>query len=59
MSGGKYIGIAPKANLVNLRVLNSQGLGTVSGLQGALDWLLANRSTYNVRVANVSLGMPP
>ena len=58
VSGGKYIGIAPKANLVNLRVLNSQGVGNVSGLLGALDWLLTNRTTYNVRVANLSLGMP-
>ena len=31
VSSGKYIGIAPKANIVNLRVLNSQGVGTVSG----------------------------
>jgi subtilisin family serine protease len=58
VSNGKYVGIAPKANIVNLRVLNSQGVGTVSGLLSALDWLLANRSTYNVRVANLSLGMP-
>src|SRR6185436_19402054 len=58
VSGGKYIGIAPKADIVNLRVLNSEGLGTVSSLLGALDWLLTNRATYNVRVANLSLGMP-
>src|SRR5580765_4670870 len=56
VSSGAYIGIAPNAKIVNLRVLNSQGAGTVSGTLAALDWLLANRATYNVRVVNVSLG---
>src|SRR4030095_1437460 len=58
VAGGKYLGIAPKASLVNLRVLNSNGVGTVSSLLGALDWLLVNRTTYNVRVAHISLGVP-
>src|SRR6266516_3742844 len=54
----KYIGIAPNANIINLRVLNSQGLGTVSRTLSALDWLLANHATYNIRVVNMSLGTP-
>ena len=58
VSNGKYIGIAPKANLVNLRVLNSQGIGSVSGLLSALDWVMTNRTTYNIRVVNMSLGLP-
>src|SRR6185295_15052199 len=53
-----YIGIAPRAKLVNLRVLNSQGVGCVSTVLGALNWLLSNSATYNVRVVNLSLGMP-
>ncbi|HWT02649.1 MAG TPA: S8 family serine peptidase, partial [Pyrinomonadaceae bacterium] len=32
VSAGAYLGIAPNANLVNLRVLNSQGRGNVSSL---------------------------
>ena len=55
---GAYVGVAPNVNIVNLRVLNSRGIGSVSGLLGALDWLLSNRTTYNVRVINMSLGMP-
>src|SRR5258705_4646016 len=58
VSQGEYIGIAPRANLINLRVLNSQGIGSVSTLFSALDWLMANGATYNVRVVNLSLGMP-
>ncbi len=57
VASGKYIGIAPNANIINLRVLNSQGVGSVSGLLSALDWLMTNRLTYNVRVVNMSLGM--
>src|ERR1043165_1588803 len=57
-TAGAYEGIAPGASLVNLRVLDSQGVGTVSGVLAALDWLLANKGTYGVRVVNMSLGTP-
>src|SRR5882762_8596523 len=57
-TGGKYEGVASAANLVNLRVLNSQGSGSVSGILKALDWIMANRLLYNVRVVNMSLGAP-
>ena len=55
---GAYKGIAYNANLINLRVLNSQGRGTASGLLSALNWVMTNRLTYNIRVVNLSLGMP-
>ncbi|MFN2452690.1 MAG: S8 family peptidase [Pyrinomonadaceae bacterium] len=55
---GAYRGIAPNANLLNLRVLNSQGVGTSSGLLGALNWVMANRAQYNIRVVNMSIGIP-
>src|SRR5205085_3781028 len=58
ISNARYIGIAPNANLLNLRVLNSQGAGSVSSVLAALDWLMTNRTAYNVRVVNMSLGMP-
>ncbi len=58
VANGKYIGIAPKANLINLRVLNSQGIGSVSNLLAALNWLMDNGAAYNVRVVNMSLGLP-
>ena len=57
-TNGKYEGIASAANLVNLRVINSQGIGTVSGVLKALDWVMANRQAYNIRVVNMSLGTP-
>src|SRR6185503_6841505 len=57
-TSGTYEGIAPGASLVNLRVLNSQGVGRVSGVLAALDWLVANKNSYGVRVVNMSLGTP-
>lgn len=57
-TNGTYEGVASGANLVNLRVLNSQGSGSVSGILKALDWIMANRLLYNVRVVNMSLGAP-
>src|SRR5437660_10892328 len=58
VANGAYLGIAPNAKLINLRVLNSQGTGTVSTTLAALDWVMANKATYNIRVVNMSLGTP-
>jgi len=52
----EYIGLAPNANLLNLRVLGAQGTGRVSSILAALDWVLQNRAAYNIRVVNLSLG---
>ncbi|HEX6284902.1 MAG TPA: S8 family serine peptidase, partial [Pyrinomonadaceae bacterium] len=58
ISNGQYLGVAPNANLINLRVLNSQGLGTTAQVLRALDWVATNRAAYNIRIVNMSLGMP-
>src|SRR5579864_4309854 len=50
-----YAGVAPKANLLSLDVMNDQGEATVADVIKACDWILANKSTYNIRVANFSL----
>ncbi|HVF42370.1 MAG TPA: S8 family serine peptidase [Pyrinomonadaceae bacterium] len=56
VSNGSYRGIAPGANLASLRVLNSQGRGTVSTLLTAIDWIRTYRTAYNIKVVNMSLG---
>jgi subtilisin family serine protease len=58
ISRAEYIGIAPRATLLNLRVLNSRGVGSVSSVLAAINWLMQSGAQYNVRVANLSLGMP-
>jgi serine protease AprX len=51
-----YRGIAPEAKLINLRVLNSEGKGSISALLNALNWIMTYRTIYNIRVVNMSLG---
>jgi serine protease AprX len=50
-----YAGVAPSANLFSVRVMNDQGEATVSDIVTACDWILLNKSTYNIKVANFSL----
>jgi serine protease AprX len=60
-SGGyaaNYAGVAPGAYLVDLRVLDENGVGRTSNVLAALNWLIQNRERYNIRVANLSLSMP-
>ena len=56
VSNSAYQGVAPASNLINLRVLNSTGQGTASNLIAALDWAVANKTVWNIRVINMSLG---
>jgi serine protease AprX len=58
-SDGKEMGVAPGAQLVILKVLDSQGNGTVSNVIAALDWLAVKAPTHNVRVVNLSFGAKP
>jgi subtilisin family serine protease len=51
-------GIAPGAHLVNVRVLDDEGKGYTSDVIAGIDWVIANRSRYNIRVINMSLGHP-
>ncbi len=53
--GGAYIGIAPKAGIVSVKVFNAQGQGTVSDVINGLQWVYNNRSTYNIKIVNLSL----
>jgi subtilisin family serine protease len=58
-AGYDYSGIAPKANLLNLRVLDKYGRGYTSNVVAAIDFAIANRAPYNIRVLNLSLAAPP
>jgi serine protease AprX len=52
------VGVAPGAMLINVRVLDSRGEGRASDVIAAIDWVIANRFKYNIRVINLSLGAP-
>ena len=49
-------GVAPGANIISLKVLNAQGKGLAADVIQAIDWAVANRARYNIRVINMSLG---
>jgi serine protease AprX len=57
-SVGEYVGIAPGANVVDVRVLDRNGNGRISSVVRGIEWVLAHRAQYNIRVINLSLGMP-
>ncbi|ULR49578.1 S8 family peptidase [Streptomyces deccanensis] len=51
---GSTYGIAKKAKIVAVRVLNNAGSGTTAGVVAGIDWVTANHSGPSV--ANMSLG---
>ena len=54
-SHGAYIGIAPKANLVNVKISNDAGAASAADVVAGLQWVNDNKSRYNIRVVNLSL----
>jgi serine protease AprX len=54
-SGGKYIGVAPMVNIINVKVSNDDGSSTIKDVVQGLQWVLENKDKYNIRVVNLSL----
>lgn len=52
-------GVAPDADLVMVSALDATGSGSYLDVIRGLDWLLANASTYGIRVVNLSLSAKP
>ena len=55
-SDGQWMGVAPGANLVSVKVAGPDGSTDVSVVIAGLQWVVANRSTYNIRVLNLAFG---
>lgn len=68
-SDGKAMGIAPEAEIVDVRVYDAdtpdptadppQAGVTWEAVAEGLDWVARNARTLNIRVANISLAVPP
>ena len=56
--GGRRIGIAPECKMIVLKVLDESGNGRVEQSMQAFRWILENQEKYNIRVVNISMGMP-
>jgi subtilisin family serine protease len=49
------VGVAPGIPIYSVRVLNNQGSGSWSSVICGIDWVTANASSLNIKVANMSL----
>ncbi|HVU72311.1 MAG TPA: S8 family peptidase [Mycobacteriales bacterium] len=58
-TGGQYIGEAPGANLVSVRVAGSSGTADTATVINAIDWVIQNAGAKGIRVVNLSLGQIP
>jgi len=55
-SDGVYKGIAPGCHLVPIKVLDRRGNGYASDVLAGLRWIRENRTAYNIRIVNISVG---
>jgi serine protease AprX len=52
-SNGKYVGVAPEANLYIAKVLRADGGGSMSGVMSGIEWAVLDQQ---VQIINLSLG---
>lgn len=55
-SGGKYTGTAPGANLVAIKAAGYDGATDVAHILAGIQWAVAFKDIYGIRVLNLSLG---
>ena len=53
-----YRGVAPKARIISLKVLDSNGAGYTSSVLRALEFAIENRDKLKIDIINLSLGHP-
>jgi len=54
-SKGAYMGVAPRANLIDVKVTDDLGRSSTSDVVAGLQWIYNNRAAYNIRVVNLSI----
>ncbi len=54
-SSGARAGVAPGARLVVLKVLDASGRGYIGNVLSAIDYAIAHRDEFNIRVINLSV----
>jgi serine protease AprX len=52
---GKYMGVAPKANVVSVKVSDDEGNATVLDVIAGIQFAVDHKAEYNIRVLNLSL----
>ena len=54
----EYVGVAPQAQLVGVKVLDSGGSGSFATVMAGMEWTVDKRHEFNIRAASMSLGGP-
>ncbi len=52
----QFRGVAPGANIAALKVLDRYGQGSASDVIAAIQWAVAHKAQYGIRVLNISAG---
>jgi serine protease AprX len=55
-SKGRYTGVAPGARILSVKVGGRDGSADVSKLLAAIQWVVAYRARYGIKVLNLSVG---
>ncbi len=58
-SNGQYLGEAPGARLVSIKVAGADGTTDLGTLISGLQWAVDHQGTYGIKVLNLSLGFKP
>ena len=54
----EFVGVAPNARLIGLRVLDAEGQGDTANVVRAIEFAIANKDLLGIDVLNLSLGHP-
>lgn len=58
-SGGKFSGVAPKANIISLKALNASGEASADKILDAMEWVFDHADQYHIQVVCMSFGSEP
>jgi serine protease AprX len=58
LAASAYVGVAPSARLIGLKVLDAQGQGSTDNVIRAIEFAIANKNVLKIHVINLSLGHP-
>jgi serine protease AprX len=53
-SNGAYVGIAPKANIISVKVSDDTGVSSELDMVNGLQWVFDHREEYHIKVVNIS-----
>lgn len=55
-SKGMYCGPASEANIISVKVLDAKGTGKMSNVLAGVQWCIANKARYGIRIISLSIG---